>query len=292
MTGFDPRRVPGFDRLELRVRRLARGSYFGLHRSPFKGAAIEFAEYRPYLPGDALRDLDWRVYARTDRLYVKSYEKYTNLTAQLLLDVSASMGFAAKWEAALLLAGAAACVMIDQGDRVGLVCCGAAVEEHEPRRGSAHGRHLLQLMEQAVPGGDTPVGPALDARLRRGCRGGLYLLISDFLSDDLAALAATLRRARGLNREVLALHLVSRQELQLAGGPAVEFVDPETGDRVEAPPDEIFPEYQKRFQDHLRSVAELFRACEFDHQLIVAEDDPGAAFSRFLRAHNRRCRRR
>src|SRR3954453_7890548 len=160
---LDPTALARFGRLELLARLVVEGVMSGLHKSPFKGFSVEFAEHRQYGPGDELRHIDWRAFGKTDRYYVKEYEEETNLKAYLVLDTSGSMGYAgrtaAKPEHARQLAAALAYLMISQRDAVGLVTFDTAIRAMIPPRSAPHHFSVLcKALEDAQTGAETPLG--------------------------------------------------------------------------------------------------------------------------------------
>lgn len=287
MTVFDPRHVPALDSLEVRVRRLVEGRHLGLHKSPFRGTSAEFAEHRPYIPGDNIRSLDWRLYARTDRFYVKRYEEETNLSAHLIVDATASMNFGLKWQAAGLLAGTAAYVLSAQGDAVGLNVISGDAIEMSPRRGRAARSELLTRLDQTSPAGAGSLIPALDRALARSRRTGLFILVSDFISEDPHDLVLALRRIRGRGHDAFALHIISQDELALGATGPTRYVDPESSDFAETVPEDVQADYRRILDAHMSAVAAACRALRFDHLLVIAEEGPGYAFGRFLASRRR-----
>jgi len=276
------------------VRRLVQGRHIGIHRSPYRGSAAEFAEHRPYLPGDNIRHIDWRVFARTDRFYVKRHEEETNLTARVILDASASMNFEKKWDAAALLAGTIVYVLCAQGDAVGLTFAAADAASGpraiEPRRGRMHLHEMMDVLGSAAPSGAGSITEAVDQSIPRTTSGraGLVVVISDFLSEDPDALNLAFRRIRKLGHDAFVLHIISRAELDLSAVGPTLYLDPETGEKVETMPEEVRAVYRRHLDGHLQRVSGVCRSLDFDHLLVVAEDGPGVAFGRFLASRTQR----
>lgn len=274
----------------MRVRRLVQGRHIGIHRSPYHGSAAEFAEYRPYLPGDNIRDIDWRVFARTDRFFVKRHEEETNLTARIVLDASGSMNFEKKWPAATLLAGTVSYVLSMQGDAISVTIAGGNSPSVEPRRGRMHLHDVMDVLDSATPSGEGSVVGALERSFPMMRRPGLVVLISDFLSEDAEPLRLGLRRIRKQGHDAFVLHVVSKSELNLTSiGPTL-YVDPETGVQIETVPEEVRSVYRRNLDRHLNMVAGTCRALDFDHLLVVAEEGPGTKLGRFLAGRSHRAR--
>ncbi len=186
---IDPRTLSRLANLELRARLVVEGFIAGLHRSPYHGFSVEFAEHRQYAPGDELRHVDWKVYGRTDRYYVKRFEEETNLKAYLLVDTSASMGYASpgrmsKFDYAVSLAAALAYLMIRQRDAVGLATFDEGIREYYPPRSTRiYLRSLLSGLQAVRPSGLTGAGKALHQLADRIKRRGLVIVLSDLFDD-------------------------------------------------------------------------------------------------------------
>lgn len=287
MSPVDPSEIPGISQLEVRVRRLMKGRHLGIHQSPMKGASVEFAEHRPYQPGDDLRDLDWKLFARTDRLYIKQYEKYTNLTAQVFLDGSASMDFGEKWDTAKLLSAAASYVLIDQGDQVGLTTMTENLERLPPSQGRGQQQAIFDELNGLEPSGNRQISPRLSRWLRDQRTPSLVFMVSDFLSEDLETLSNLLARARGMGHECIAIQVVSRDELDLPGDGPVRYRDPETGETVDTDVEGVRGEYRRQFRDFLNRVESVFHRYGFGYLMVVAEEKPGVKFGEFLLRRSR-----
>lgn len=214
---IDPQALVKLGRLELIARKVVEGFISGKHRSPFKGFSVEFAEHREYTPGDDLRDLDWRVYARSDRYYVKQYEEETNLRAYVLLDASGSMKYAgdsiSKFRYAQFIAATLSHLMLNQQDAVGLVTFDEEMRRYiPPRSRPSHLRVLLEEMEATEPGGETSLSSVLHYVAERIRRRGLVVLISDCF-DDVDSLVSGLHHFRHRKHEVILFHVMAREEL-------------------------------------------------------------------------------
>ena len=206
--------------LELKARLIVEGYVSGLHRSPFKGFSVEFAEHREYVPGDDMRFLDWKVFGKTDRLYIKRYEEETNLESQLVVDASESMAYTdrenklpSKFAYASWAAGALAYLITKQQDSAGLVLFDEEVRTVLPALSNAsHLHHLLRTLEGAEPAKGTGVGRALAAVAESFKRRGLVVLFSD-LMDDPDDVLKGLTKIRHRGHEVLLFHILAQDEL-------------------------------------------------------------------------------
>jgi uncharacterized protein (DUF58 family) len=233
---LDPVVLAGIGDLALVARRTVEGSVTGLHRSPFHGYSAEFSQYRP---GDDLKYVDWKLLARTDRIYTRQYRETTNVAAQICLDTSGSMAFqgaagVAKADYARLLAAALAQLLASQGDAVGLVAFNDRVGPWLPgRAGPAHLRALLLALARIAPAGRTSTPPALRRGIDLMRRRGVLIVIGDLYEDD-DEVGRELRRAARIGHEVVIFHVLTREEVQFPYAGDVELEDLETGARLHA----------------------------------------------------------
>jgi len=231
---LEPEALAAIGDLELVSKRVVDGTISGLHRSPFHGYSAEFSQYRHYRAGDDLKYIDWKLFARTDRLYTKQFRETTNLVCQIALDASASMDYAGaagvtKFQYARLLAASLAHLVSRQGDAVGLVTYADTLRHYLPSRGGqAHLRSLLLTLRRTDPSGQTDGAAALARTIDLLKRRGLLIVISD-LYDERDAVERALRRAAHIGHEVVVFHVLSRDEVELPFRDDVELEDPETG---------------------------------------------------------------
>ena len=249
---LDPAILARLGTLELKARAVVEGLLSGLHRSPYKGFSVEFAEYRQYLPGDDLSTIDWKVYARTDRHYVKKFEEETNVDCHLLLDVSASMGYGSrgvtKLEYGSVLAASLAYLMNRQRDAVGVTTFDdEIVTMVPPSARPSHLRSILVTLDGIGLGRRTDVSKPLH-RLADGIgKRGLIVFISDLL-DEPERIVNGLRHFRFRGSEVIVFHLLDPAELTFPFERAARFRDMELGDEVMAVPSVVRREYLDAFQ--------------------------------------------
>src|SRR6516165_10409161 len=212
---FDPTSLAKYGRLTLVARDLVEGFLSGVHKSPYKGFSVEFAEHRQYYPGDEIRHIDWRVYGKTDRYYIKEYEEETNLKAHLLVDASGSMAFhgkgnnrPSKFQYAQYIAASLAYLMLHQRDAVGLVTHDTRLRQKiEPRANSKHLMNLIWTLERTQPGGETSMAPIwhdLAGQLRRR---GLIVILSDCF-DQVPELLRALQHFRHKRHEILLFQVI------------------------------------------------------------------------------------
>jgi len=252
--------------LDLVARTIVRGFISGAHRSPFLGSGEDFSRHRSYQQGDDVRRLDWRLYARTDRLYVRLFQEDSNLQAILLVDTSESMGFVgdgavSKLRYGQFVAAALAHVMLRSGDAVGLASSGSGTSFHlPPRNRPGHLHDVLVGLERLEPAGSSATHDALDEVGSALRRRGRVILISDCLSDDgPSALLRAVGRLRARGDEVIVLRVSSRLELGETAGEPARYYDPERPDHaIAAAPgsDPAFRERVAAYYDELRTGLE------------------------------------
>jgi len=256
---LDPHFVSKLARLDLTARLVVEGFLTGLHRSPYHGFSVEFAEHRQYMPGDPLRHLDWKVLAKSDRKYIKQYEEETNLRAMLLVDTSASMGYGShgitKLDYARQLAAALAYLMLRQNDAVGMFAFASGQGEQIPPRSTmGHVRPLLLLLERLTPGGTTNFASSLHSLAERMTRRGLVVILSDLL-DEPDRIEQAIHHFRHRKHEVLVFHVLDPQEVSFNFEREAVYVDMESGERVTTRPQELRPDYRARvgeWRDRIR----------------------------------------
>jgi uncharacterized protein (DUF58 family) len=285
---FDPSAVARFGRLELLARLVVEGVMTGLHRSPFKGFSVEFAEHRQYGPGDEIRHIDWRAYGKTDRYFVKEYEEETNLRAHLVVDTSGSMGYAgstgpAKIEAARRLAASLAYLMISQRDAVGLATMDTEVRSLiPPRTAPGHLSVICGALEAARVGGERPLSDVLHALASRIWRRGLVIVLSDGF-DDLGALVGALRHLRHRRHEVLFFQVVAPEERTFPFRRGLRLRDLEVAGRVQrVDPAALRAAYLERFEAHCRGLREQLGDMGADYRMAVTTESPEAVLLDYL----------
>ena len=249
---LDPAIIARLGTIDLKARTIVEGFLTGLHRSPFKGFSVEFAEYRQYLPGDDLATLDWKVFARSDRHFVKKYEEETNLTCHLLIDVSASMGYASgpitKLQYASYLTGALAYLMHRQRDSFGLIAFDDSIAALLPASArSGHLRTVLLALERLELGTRTNVAKPLHDLAAAVRKRGMVVLVSDLL-DDPASVLDGLKHFRYRGTDVIVFHILDPDELKFPFEHAARFRDMETQEEVMAVPGAVRADYLERMQ--------------------------------------------
>jgi uncharacterized protein (DUF58 family) len=284
---LDPREVAGLGGIEVVAEGVVEGFLSGLHRSPYRGFSVEFAEHRPYQPGDELRYLDWKVVGRRDRLYVKQYEEETNLSATIVLDASRSMGWSGdpekrltKFDYATRLAAALALVLLRQRDATGLIAFDDEVRCAIPPRSREGQWHVVaRALVGLASGGGTAAEGALARVTGLLRRRGLVLFVSDLLVDrELVLLALRYLRHRG--HQVAVFHLMDPAEISLDAAREARYVDPETGDAVVASPRDLRPEYRATVERVVAGWRGALRSSGIAYHHITTETPFGYALRR------------
>ncbi|MDA9858401.1 DUF58 domain-containing protein [Rubripirellula sp.] len=283
---LDPQALARLASMPLMARRTMVGSVSGMHASPHRGASVEFAEYRRYIPGDDLRRLDWRAYGRTDRYYVKEFEADTNLRMCLVLDTSGSMAFGSeqvtKLEYARRLAGSLAYLAVQQGDAVGLTCIGKEITRSiPPRRTAPHLRGINDVLQHTEATGETELVARLHefAETTRGR--ALVVILSDLFVEP-GSLREVFDHLRFRKHDVAVFHLLDPQEFEFEFRRPTKFVDLEGGTALLADPSDITDRYQKALEDYLQQVRKIVLESAVDYHRITIDEDYEQVLLRFL----------
>ncbi len=250
---LSPQFLSRLSKMEIKARFVVEGFLIGLHRSPYHGFSVEFAEHRQYMPGDPIKDIDWKAYAKTDRYYIKEYEEETNLRAYILLDASASMGYRSngitKLEYGSYLAAALSYLMLKQKDAVGLAVFDEGMRSYlPPRSARSHLHDLLKELVRLEPSHATQVSSTFHQLAERIKRRGLVLIISDLFSEPEDILMG-LKHFRYKKNEVIVFHILDPMEKSFAYQREAIFVDMETGEEILTQPWQIRGEYQGQIRD-------------------------------------------
>ena len=284
---LDPKVLSRISNLELLARSVVEGFLGGLHRSPRFGASTDFAEHRQYMPGDDIRRVDWKVYARTDRYYVKEFEADTNTDVTIALDCSRSMRFAGardrvtKLDYGKYLAASLAYLSNRQRDRVGLVAFDEAILEHI-RPSARHLTTVLHALARLIPRGEPGSGPAAGSQDGEGTgaldavfrlltesiqRRGIVIVISDFYEEPGAVLSA-LTHLRGRGNDIIVFHVLDQAEREFPFEQASGFRDLETGVTIPVVPEAAREQYRRLVEAHVASLARILADSRIDYTLL------------------------
>jgi uncharacterized protein (DUF58 family) len=274
---LDPEALVRLKNLSLAARRVVEGYFAGLHKSPHKGFSIEFAEHREYTPGIDPRHIDWRVFGRRDKLYVKQYEEETSLRCYLLLDRSASMAYKSdgaamtKLEYASYLAASLAYLIAFQHDLAGLVTFDTAVRDRvPPRQGPGHLRLLMEKLEQTQAGGETTLADTFHALAQTIQRRALVIVLSD-LFDDPAALLGALKHFRHKKHEVIVFQVLDPAEVTFPFDDVTRIEDMETHREITSDPRAFRRAYLDELTRFLDAIRAGCRRAQIDY--VVARTD-------------------
>jgi uncharacterized protein (DUF58 family) len=288
---LDPAIIASLGSLELKARTIVEGFLSGLHRSPYKGFSVEFAEYRQYMPGDDLSTIDWKVYARSDRFYVKKYEEETNLECRIALDVSASMGFRSgtlsKFDYSLYLAAALAYLMSRQRDAVGLLTFDERIVSLlPPSARPGHLRSLLVSLQRLRLGEKTNVSKPLHQLAEALSRRGLVVLISDLL-DEPRQIVEGLKHFRFQGHEVAVFHVLDNHELTFPFERTSRFTDLETGDEIMAAPRTVRTAYLQQINALMELYRQELRLAGIDYTVLDSSQPLDFALMSYLATRGR-----
>ena len=262
------------------------GNVSGRHVSPHRGSSVEFAEYRKYVPGDDLRRLDWRVWGRSDRNYVKEFEADTNLRLCLVLDSSGSMGYGSggvtRLEYARRLAGTLGFLACRQGDAVGVTCVAdGAVQHLPPRRSPAHLRLVLDVIEGASAQGPSRLADVLHELAQTTAQRAMFVIVSDLFTEP-EALAGAFSHLRFRKHDVAVFHLLDQQELTFDFRRPTRFVDMEGGSAVFTDPQDIADRYLRAVEQYLAAVRQIVLEQAIDYRRAQLDDDYEKVLAGFL----------
>ena len=288
---LDPAVVARLGTLELKARTVVEGLLSGLHRSPFKGFSVEFAEYRQYIPGDDLSTIDWKVYARSDRYYVKKFEEETNLDCHLLIDVSGSMAYGShgitKFEYGACLAASLAYLMNRQRDAVGLTAFNDRIVSMLPASARpGHLRAVLLSLDRLVVGEQTNVSKPLHQLAEALSKRGMVVVISDLL-DDPDEVIRGLKHFRFRGTDLLVFHVLDPDELDFPFDRATRFEDLETSEEVMAVPATVRAHYLSEMGGLLDRYKRELGASGIDYELLTTAQPLEMALLAYLSARGR-----
>jgi uncharacterized protein (DUF58 family) len=290
---FDPTSLAKYGRLVMVARSLVEGFLSGVHKSPYKGYSVEFAEHRQYYPGDEIRHIDWRAFGKTDRYYIKEYEEETNLRAHLLVDASGSMSYhgqgPSKFQYVQYVAASLAYLMLHQRDAVGLMTHDTRIRHiMTPKANSKHLIHLLHALDQTKPGGETALAPIWHDVAGQIRRRGLIVILSDCF-DEIGSLTRALRHLRHQKHEILLFHVLAPEEMEFPFKKWTQFRNLEVArDRMLVDPLRLRKEYLdnfNKFRDELQTQA---RNMNVDYHLLRTDQPAEQALGLYLTARKGR----
>jgi uncharacterized protein (DUF58 family) len=294
-TGYrylEPTALARVKNLAVVARGVVEGFISGLHSSPYKGFSVEFAEHREYSSGDDPRHLDYRMLARTDRLYIKQYEEETNMRVQILLDTSGSMGYShderlTKLEYGSYLTSVLSYLMTRQQDSVGLTSFDTAVRLDMPARSSPrHFNDMMRWLEAIEPGGDTDIAETLHRLANRFKRRCLIVLISD-LYDEPEEVIRALHHFRHRRHEVILFHVLDKAEIEFPFDDVIAFHDLETNQRIQVDPAYVRDIYRKQVGAFIETYRRACAEAQIDYVLADTSIPYDYMLTRYISSRNR-----
>lgn len=274
--------------LHVIARALVDGLRQGRHATPQRGGSTEFFDYRMYVPGDDVRRIDWKLYGRSDRLYVRRHRRFADLTGQLIVDCSASMAFTgrsgvSKYRYASMLAAAMAMVTVRQGDRAGLALAGERLVSALPPGGTLEHLHrVIHLLEETRPQGETRLPDGLLAAQQLIPRRRVVVILSDLLVEP-AELRRSLHPIAHQGCDVVAVQILTPEELNLRGLGGGQFVDEETGLAVRSHAPTVMRDYERILRGHIETLRHDFNARGMGFHTAMTTDSPVETLRRVLR---------
>jgi len=289
---IDPQTLMRIRNLELRARVVVQGFWNGMHRSPYHGFSVEFTEYRQYTPGDDPRYVDWKLFARSDRYFLKKFEDETNLRCQLLVDASRSMGYGSggytKSDYANTLAATLAYFLSKQGDAVGVLTFDEKVRDYlPPRNRPGHLRHIMLALEKASVGTTTDLITPLDRAVELSRRRGMMVLISDLLAT-LDRFEQSLAALNACGHEIVVFHVLDPAEMNFDFDKAALFLDIESGKELYIDPIAAKREYLRKFTAHNAGIESACRKLGASYHRLTTDRPLELALFDFLRSRMQR----
>jgi uncharacterized protein (DUF58 family) len=291
---IDPSSLMKIKNLQLRAKVIVEGFFSGMHRSPYHGFSVEFSEYRQYTVGDDLRYLDWRLYARTDRYYIKRFEDETNLRCYLLLDMSRSMGYGSqgyeKIDYARTAAATLAYFLSQQRDAAGLVTFDEQIVEYIPARfRPGHMHRLMMCLEKSVSGTATDLCPAIEQIAKTVTKRGMIVLISDLLAP-IDSLEKQLGYLRSRGHDVVLLRVLDPTEVTFEFSDPAMFEDMESGRELYVDPESVRSSYLERFAEHEQAIQRTCANLGIDYYQLTTDQPLELTLFDFMNARIRRGR--
>lgn len=289
---LDPAVISKLKTLELRARMVVEGFMVGLHRSPYHGFSVEFSEHRPYMQGDSLKNVDWKVFAKSEKFFIKQYEEETNLIAHVILDVSRSMSFkhtapVSKLEYALNLAAALCYVMIDQQDSVGLITYSDKIQNYlPPKSNRVYLKNLLTALSTIKTDGRTATSKCLTEVTGKIKKRGLTIIISDFF-DDLDSVVTSLKQLHFKRNEVIVFQIMDPSERNFGFDRDAIFVDMETDEKITSQPHHIQKAYREAMEEFINRLKNECLNLGIEYNLIETNQSFDLALMNYFSKRSR-----
>jgi uncharacterized protein (DUF58 family) len=281
-----PEVLSSISNLEFLAKKIVEGFITGLHKSPFHGFSVEFSQHRPYMQGDSLRYVDWKVFARSDRYFIKQFEEETNLRCTILLDTSNSMNYKSnsisKLEYATILTASLSYLMLKQRDATGLILFDDQIRKSLPAKSvPVYIKEIILALSAIKTGDDTNITNALHSIAERLKRRGLIIIISDLL-DDPQKIISGIKHLKYNNHEIIIFHIADDQELDFDFKGEYIFEDMESSEKIKTDARHIHQEYLKQVSAHFQFLKNSFSENNIDYVLIRSSEPIESALSQYL----------
>jgi len=288
---LNPNIINTLDNLQLKAKFIVEGFMTGLHKSPFHGFSVEFSEHRSYTPGDETKNIDWKLWSKTDKYYIKRFQEETNLLCHIFLDSSESMSFSSnninKFEYAKMLAAALSYLIINQRDSLGLHVFDSKIRQTiRPKSTKNHLNTILSVMDKIKIGDKTNISKILDISAEKIKKRGLIILLSD-LFDSSKKIINSLKHLRYYNHEVLVLHILDRQEIELNYNEKIIFEDLENQNQIITEPWQIKKSYKKEMEERIAYFNTECSRMNISYNLFLTDQLLDLALYEFLNKRNK-----
>jgi len=289
---LNPSIISKLNSLELRARLVVEGFMVGLHKSPYHGFSVEFTEHRPYMQGDALKDIDWKVYGKTEKFFIKQYEEETNLKSYILLDTSKSMLYASegnisKLEYATTLVASLSYLMVKQQDAVGLTLYSEKINKYLPPKTSrAYLQELLKHLAESTASDKTNTASCLNSIAEKIKRRGLVIIVSDFF-DDINSILSALKHFRYQKNEVIVFQMMDPLERSFSFGSDAIFKDLETEDEITTQPYQIQKSYKEAMENFTNKIKTECLNSKIEYNLIETSTPFDKALFSYIQKRSR-----
>jgi len=284
---LEPEVVSSLSNLSLVARLVVEGFIVGLHKSPYHGFSVEFAEHKPYMPGDDIKNIDWKVYARTDRYYIKKFEEETNLKSYILLDKSGSMGYASenltKLSYSKYLAASLSYLMLQQQDAISLTTFSNAIDEfYPPIAKRSQLKRILGELNNTMAEGQGDIANMLHTQAEKIKKRSLIIVISDLLEEPNGIIKG-LKHLRHYDHEIIVLHVLDEQEQEFEFDSQTKFVDMEGEGEIETEPWHVRKDYTQLIKKHIQYLQKECRNNNIDYVNLTTNKNLGLALTEYLK---------
>jgi uncharacterized protein (DUF58 family) len=283
---LNPNIVNQLNNLYIKAKLIVEGTMYGLHKSPFHGFSAEFSEHRAYSQGDQIKNIDWKLWSKTDKYYIKRFEEETNLSCHIFLDASKSMDFTSsnvtKFQYSQMIAAALSYLIIKQKDSLGLYTFNTEIKlSIPPKNNKNHLNTILTIMENMKTSGSTNISKVLNFNAEKIKKSGLIILITDLL-DDTDKILEGLKHFQYYKHEILVFHVLDKQEVELEYKEKIIFEDLENKEKVNIEPWQIKDSYNKEYMNKINYFKSECLKNRIEYNLVYTDQDLDQAIHQFL----------